>query len=205
MTVVGLCGGSGTGKGAVSVFLNELGFPVIDTDSVYHELISTVSDCSKEIIETFGDNILCANGLIDRKKLAQTVFADTTKELHKKLNLISHKHILREVRKKICENTNMGFDFTVVDAPMLYESGFNEECDFIVAILADKQLRVERITKRDGISKENAVLRINNQKSDDFLLKNADFVIENNGSLEELKKKTLSAVQTIKNNFKGEI
>ncbi len=204
LKIVGLCGGSGTGKGAASRLFSEFGFYPIDTDQVYRGLISTNSDCTQELVQAFGADILGENRLIDRKRLADAVFSYSSKERLHTLNEITHKHILNDVRIEIQKKENEGFDYVLIDAPVLYESGFDKECDFVVAILADEKIRIERIIKRDNISKTKALERIKNQKSDDFLKLNANFIIVNNGSLDNLKSEVSRVVEAIIKQTKGE-
>ena len=198
MLKIGLCGGSGSGKGAVSLFFAERGYFVIDTDTVCHELFAVDCECTRALRAEFGDSIFDAPCCVKRKKLSEIVFSD--KEKLKRLNSITHYYILNRVRELIADaETESRFRGAVVDAPLLFESGFDAECDFIVAVLADKNVRIDRVVERDGISRERAIARINNQKSDDFLIDKSDFVIENNGTLLDLKQCTMLVIDKIEN------
>lgn len=188
MKVIGLCGGSGSGKGFVSKIFLEYGIPSIDTDVVYRELTSQMTPCLRALVEEFGDDIVTAEGLLDRRRLSQLVFiGDGSEKRLQKLNEISHKFILDETRKRLSEYEKAGFTAAIVDAPVLFESGFDKECDAIVAVLAKREIRIARIIARDGISKETADLRINSQIDDDKLTTLCDYVITNNGDIDSLR------------------
>ena len=182
--IIGLCGGSGSGKGTVGKTFSDNGYLVIDTDKVYRELTDTSSPCLIALIEEFGREILNSDGGLDRKKLAAVVFAD--KKKHTRLNEITHEFVLRRVREIIALSKDK-YCGAVVDAPMLYESGFDKECDHVIAVICDKETRIERIILRDNIPREAAIKRINAQITDAELISKADFVIENNSCLNSLK------------------
>lgn len=184
MIVIGLCGGSGAGKGLVSSYFDEFGIKHIDTDKVYHDIISADTPCSRELIALFGDDIV-TDGFIDRKKLGKIVFSD--KDKRSELNSIAHRHILNEVRALIASYRNNGVKGVVVDAPLLFESGFDKECDVTVGVVADEGVRIERIIARDFITEDSAKARVKSQLSDEVLRQKCDFVIDNSGTRYELK------------------
>lgn len=178
LKVIGLCGGSGSGKGFVSTIFAKHGYLTIDTDMVYREITDKKSPCLAALVSEFGDRILNQKGTLDRKKLGSIVFSDTEKL--KRLNSIAHKFVLSEVRAYIENAKKANCRGVIVDAPLLYESGFDSECDFVIAVVARKDIRISRIIKRDAITEEAAIKRIESQLSDDYLVSKADFVIENN-------------------------
>ena len=183
MKVIGLCGGSGAGKGTVCSIFAELGIPSIDTDKLYHSLISTDSECTRELVSAFGSDVY-ANPGVDRKALRNIVFSSP--ENLAILNKITHKHILASVRSLI-KNTGEARAI-IIDAPLLFESGFDKECDVKICVIADEDVRIERITKRDGISPEIAKARIASQIPNDELKEICDYTIENNVGTDELRK-----------------
>ncbi len=194
--VIGLCGGSGSGKSLVSSFFSDYGYEVIDTDDVYHKLTEKSSDCLNALVCEFGAEILSSSGALDRSALRKIVFQNEEKRL--KLNVLSHKFVLREVRNIIDFAKQAGIIGAIVDAPLLYESGFDAECDFVVAVISDKEKRIERIMNRDKISKNEALLRINSQIPDSELLEKADFVVYNNGETKDIKRQVESIISKIK-------
>lgn len=169
--IVGITGASGTGKSYISQKLRDLGYEVIDADKTAHKSINK-NACKKELCAYFGGEIL-DGGNIDRKKLGKIVF-ENPKKLEK-LNEITHKYILSD----IAEQAAKAKDNTVfVDGAVLIESGM--KCDFLIGVLADKKIRLQRIVSRDRITEEDAKRRISAQKADGFYRENCDVVIVNN-------------------------
>lgn len=186
MTVIGLCGGSGSGKSTVSKLFSKYGFVSINTDEIYHELTSEKTECLLELVDEFGESILTDSFSLDRRKLAAIVFADAAaKKKHTALNRIAHKHVLNRVRSLIAEYEKNGATAVLVDAPMLFESGFDKECDAIISVTADRDERAKRIVERDSISMDAAFARIASQLPDEYLIENSDYNI-NNDSLDAL-------------------
>ena len=184
MTVIGLTGPSGSGKTSLCLAAKKLGCMTINADEVYHDLLVPPSKCLDEIVSVFGD-VLSDDGALDRKKLGSIVFADPEKlDL---LNSVTHKYVKQKFRERICEMKNDGVKTVIVDAPTLFESGFDKECDMTVCLLASQELRRERIISRDKIDSERADARLLAQKNDDFFISRADRVIYNNGSISMLE------------------
>lgn len=201
MKVIGLCGGSGSGKSTISSFFATHNILPINTDEIYRNITSHRTECINELERAFGTEIINSDGSLNRKKLAPIVYADTEKQ--RILNGIAHYHVLNEVRLIIKEAEKKEYFAVLVDAPLLYESGFDKECDATVAVVADFEKRVERITTRDGISHEEAKGRINSQIPDSELIKKADYVIYNNADVEALKEQVSAVVLKI-NKIKSE-
>ena len=186
MTVIGITGPSGAGKGAVSKILNEkYGFPVIDADKVYHSLVSSPSDCLEEIRKSFGDGVIDKHGALDRRELAKIVLGEENGENLMLLNSITHKYVVAEIRKMLI-TLKSSAPVCVIDAPLLIEAGLCNDCTFTLSVIADKSVRAERISARDGISPSAAIKRINSQKKDDFYLQNTDHSVTNNTDIESL-------------------
>jgi dephospho-CoA kinase len=194
MKVIGLCGGTGSGKSSACRFFEEYGIKCIDADKVYHDLISTDSECTNELIDYFGHTISSSPG-IDRKRLRDIAFSSDDALWN--LNRITHKHILSQIRLKIEELKGTNCLGVVVDAPLLFESGFDKECDLTLCIVANEQKRIERIVLRDGISCEAARLRINAQLSNEELINRCTFSIENNSTERDLENKVYSLIKVI--------
>ena len=196
MKVIGLCGGSGSGKGAVASLFAEHGFLHIDADEVYHSLTSRETPCLNELRSEFGDDIITADGSLDRKALAEIVFSGHNTNAIKRLNAISHRHVLREIRR-IIKAADEKYSAVLVDAPLLFESGFDTECDLVVAVLAPREERIRRIIVRDNITEEAAARRIDAQISDPELTSRADFVIKNDSDLDNLKSAVYGLISKI--------
>lgn len=180
--IIGLTGGIASGKTTVSKILKTKGFLIYDADEIARE-ISKEEEVKKELISYFGEQILDKASNIDRKKLKDIVFKD--KEKLEELNRIIHPRVY--VFFKSIRERNDYKKTIVFDVPLLFESGIDKLCDKILLVLADRELKIKRIIKRDGISKELAEKIIGSQMSDDEKIKKADIIIENNDSIEDLK------------------
>lgn len=199
MKIIGLCGGSGSGKGTVAELFSVYGIMSIDTDAVYHDLTSHKTTCLDDIVNEFGKDILNSDGSLNRKKLAKIVFGGEDSMIKRSiLNRISHKHVLNKTKDIISECEKNGAEIVAIDAPLLFESGFNIECDFIVAVTADIDVRIDRVMARDGIDKNAATLRIKSQLPDSYLIENSDYNLINNGSFEDLEKQVHDLVLKLK-------
>ena len=171
--VVGITGGSGSGKSHLCSLLNEKGYTVIDTDVIARQVMQKGEACLLETAAEFGGEIL-ENGSLNRKKLAEIVFSDEKKLA--KLNQISHKYILNCVENMIATAVST---IVFVDGAVLIESGFS--CDYMIGVIADYETRKNRIMMRDGLSETEAKRRLDAQQKDSFYHENCDFVIYNNG------------------------
>ena len=200
LLILGICGGSGSGKSALSQIAVKHGMRHLDTDAIYHTLTKTKSPCLLELCEKFGNGILSQDGGLDRRKLSDIVFGNSEKRII--LNKITHKHILSKVRELIEEARKDGYSAVLVDAPLLFESEFDKECDYTIAVAADVETRIGRITKRDGIDTAAAKKRIDAQIPDTKLRELADFTILNNGTISELENCFLDIISII-NTKKG--
>ena len=173
---VGLTGPSGSGKSSIKAVAENLGFKVIDCDICAREVVKKGTDGLNALVKAFGEEILNSNSELDRAKLAKIAFS--AKENTKLLNKTLLPYIALIIREK------MTGDYVLLDAPTLFESGLDKECDKTLAVLSDKEIRLNRIMQRDGISKEAAILRLNAGKADDFYIKNADNIIYNDARIE---------------------
>ena len=200
MKVIGLCGGSGSGKGSVCNLFASYGIPSIDTDAIYREMTSCDSECVRALSEEFGEEIISTNGSLNRKALRAIVFDGKDAEHRlKRLNEISHKFILDEVRTRLKLYSDQGVKAAIVDAPVLFESGFDSECDYIIAVKAPKEIRINRIMLRDGIDRQSALSRIDSQLPDEWIVSHSHYVIENDSDLISLKNKVAKAAELILN------
>jgi len=195
MTILGLTGGSGTGKGTFGAALHALGVHVIDCDQVYHTLLEEDAALKSQLGQAFPTAL--QNGRIDRTALSQLVFSDPEKLAL--LNEIAHRHVRIAIDGILARLRQEGARLAVLDAPTLFESGTHRLCDATVAVLACRETRLQRIMARDGISAQRAAMRINAQPSDDFFRENCDYIIENNADPDALAAQAqalLQAVQT---------
>lgn len=186
MVVIGITGPSGSGKSEICTKLNEAGIPTLNADRIYHRLLTPPSELLDLIAERFGRDVIKEDGTLDRSVLAGKVFAAGAEEELEALNSITHGRVVSKMEALIAQYSGMGCRALTADVPLLFESGFDRECDLTVAVIADKAIRTERIMKRDGISYEAAVARTAAQKSEDFYTSRAGIVIKNNSGEEEL-------------------
>lgn len=195
MIIVGLTGQSGAGKTTVCDTFEKSGFAIINADIVAREVMSKGSECLDETVSVFGD-ILSEDGTLDRKKLAGIVFSDSDK-LSIYENII-FPYIISSIKEKIDMYKKEMYNYILLDAPTLFESKADGLCDIIVSVIADRDIRLNRILKRDSITLHEAESRLNSQKNDDFYTGKSDYVIKNNGSLSELENNTMDVVNSIK-------
>lgn len=186
MLIIGLTGPSGAGKGTVAARMAPFGVVSIDTDKVYHTLLIPPSDCLDALVKRFGRDILRSDGTLDRAALAATVFAEGHEADLEALNHITHRYVLAQVKAQCRALALLGCPAVLVDAPLLFESGFDRSCDRTLAVLADREVRLDRIMARDQLSREAAEARLNAQKPDDFYTERAEATVRNDGSPAEL-------------------
>lgn len=200
MRVIGICGGSGSGKTEALRILASDGIPTLNCDAVSRQVMQTGSACYRELCDTFGKDILRDDGSIDRRRLFALTFNDPEKL--QVLNRITHFHILREVDAWL--NANRQSPAVAVEAPLLFESGLDKRCDAIVLITAERAGKLARLAERDGLSADDASLRLSRQLDDAYLAARCDCVVENNGTLERFAEKLHEAVGALLAQAEGE-
>lgn len=188
MKIIGLTGGTGSGKGFVSERLKARKAYVIDADAVAHEIIEKGRPAYKEIVDCFGSEILDEDGNIFRRKLGNIVFSDKDKLAF--LNSCTHKYINMEIMRIIEEvkpQTNV-YSAIIIDAPLLAEAGLVDICDDIWVVYADSEVRVKRIMERDSISEEQARNRIASQRSWEEYKELGAVIIDNSSDDENVER-----------------
>lgn len=190
MKLIGVTGTSGSGKSTVCHILEErYGAEIMDADKVAKELSRKGSFYMRSIVQYFGEDILNKEGQLNRKKLAGMIYEDENKR--EKLNRLTFTYVVDEIKKRIGKINQK--KIIVIDAPLLFESGLNTICDFVIAIIAKEEIKIDRICKRDSISIEEAKKRLAVQQTDEFFKDNADYVIKNEQGIEQIEKE-LSAI-----------
>ena len=186
--IIGLTGRSGAGKGAVCGLFQKHGIPAVDTDAVYHGILTEKGACTDELVAAFGCEILDENGLVARPKLASRVFGkENTPALLHSLNCITHKYIMAKTWDLVQVHRQNGVRAVLIDAPQLFEAGVDRDCDLTLGVIAPDELCIERIMERDGISRESAEKRLAAQHDNTYFRKNCTAVIENTGTQAELE------------------
>ena len=196
MKVIGLTGGTGSGKSVVSKSLAAAGAVIVDADKIAHEIILKGEPAYQEIIEYYGTGILDEEGSIIRKKLGEIVFND--KEKLGFLNQCTHNYITGEVKRQIAEAKAEGTATAIiVDAPLLLEAKLETVCDLVWVVYAEPEVRAQRVMARDGITYELAKARIANQKSWEEYKAAADAVIDNSKDLSYLEGQLNEILKTL--------
>lgn len=187
MKILGLTGQSGAGKTLFAKELIKKGYPCVNADELYHSMLKPPSLVLDAIRREFGSGVLTKDGELDRPALAREVFND--KEKLSLLNATVLPLVIDNIREIAKEEAKKGTPLLTVDAPTLFESGFDADCDLTVAFIAPAELRIKRIAERDGLSLEDAALRTKAQKSDEFYTERADKIIINDKSESDLSAK----------------
>ncbi len=183
--VAALAGQSGSGKSFVGARLRELGAATVDSDSTARLVVERGMPCLAELVQAFSGDILLPDGSLDRKALGARCFA--SQGAKKRLDAITHPYIIDALKETFRGLEGEGRRFCVVEAPALFESGLDALCDFIVVVTAPRGDKLKRIMRRDGLTAEAAAERLSRQLPESELAARADEVIDNSGSLDDLR------------------
>ena len=184
LKIIGITGGTGCGKTTALRELEAMGALVIDCDALYHEMLDTNAQMLSDIERSFPGTV--TDGVLDRKALGATVFSNEA--ALEDLNAITHHYIGIEVDKKLRAWAMAGGTVAAIDAIALIESGLGDKCLAVIGIVAEKATRIERIMKRDGISYEYAMMRVNAQYPNEYFEQKCDRVLHNDGDREAFRK-----------------
>ncbi|MEA4986507.1 MAG: dephospho-CoA kinase [Anaerovorax sp.] len=184
MKVIGLTGGIGSGKSTVSRYLRKKGIIVLDADEVAREIVLPGSDTLNELTDFFGKEILLEDGSLNRKMLGSIVFSDSVKKL--RLDQIMHGKIIEQIQKKLQNETERGVPFVIIDAPLLLETGMDKIVDQVWLVEMKDELRIDRVMKRDKLSKEDVKARILQQMNAEEKRKKSHVIIDNSSNLANL-------------------
>ncbi len=181
MLVIGLTGGIGTGKSEVASLLQSFGAEVINADQVGHEAYTPNSESWREVVNTFGEEILQPDGQIDRGRLGAIVFSNP--QQLDKLNAIMHPRMARMVGDKIEVLRDKGVPAVVVEAAVLFEAGWDSLVDEVWTTDSPVELVIERLQARNGMSEEEVRRRINSQMDRVERIERSDLVVDNSGDV----------------------
>jgi len=187
MLSVGLTGGIGSGKSLAARLFSQLGAHLIDADVIAREVVLPGQDGWERVVEHFGADILGQDGCIDRKRMGDIVFGDAQKR--GQLNALLHPLItarLQSHQALIAAEYPEGI--IIADVPLLIECGMTGDFDKIVLVYADRETRIKRLIRRNGLTEQEAEKRLRAQMDLQKKIKYADFVINNTGDREFLKK-----------------
>lgn len=181
MRIIGLTGGIGTGKSTVSDYLKKKGYTIIDADKLAREIVLPGSQVLQRLVQAFGEEILLPGGELNRKLLGSMVFGNPEKKAL--LDKITHGEICGRIEAAV-----KGFsgEALVIDAPLLFETGLSRLATEVWVVDAEDEIRIERVRRRDGMSREETERRIAAQLSREEKWKRADRLLDNSGTVEEL-------------------
>ncbi len=172
--IIGLTGGIGSGKSTVAKYIASKGIPVYIADDEAKKIM-TKKSVIHEIQNLFKENIILENGQLDRKKIAAIVFQDSS--LLKKLNEVVHPKVKKHFKKWLEKNKEA--PFVVKEVAILFETGGNTECDKVILVTAPEDVKINRVMKRDNVSREEILKRMKNQLSDAEKSMKSDYVVTN--------------------------
>ena len=182
---IGLTGGIGSGKSLVAGFFRELGAAVVDADAIAREVMAPGGPAYDAVMRAFGSGVIGADGMLDRKALAARIFGDTAARMQ--LNALTHPHIRRRLAEEAERlSAQRGVEVVVLDIPLLLETtdGRYLRLDGIVVVDATDEVRLARLSARDGLSPADTRMRLEAQMPLREKVARADWVIDNNGSRE---------------------
>lgn len=194
--MIGLTGGIGSGKSTAAAMFAKFGVPVLDLDQVGRTLATADGECLCQLVAAFGEKILHADGSLDRKALAAYCFSDANETA--RLNAIMHPLIWRKEEEWLNRQQS---DYVIIEASVLLESGGAKRMDAVIVILADESIRLQRILARGDQNEMEFRSILARQCNDNMRMQMADHVIENNGSLQQLRKHVLAAHRGFQQSF----
>jgi dephospho-CoA kinase len=198
MLKVGLTGSIAVGKSYVLSILRELGCVTFDADLIAHSVMEPGHAAYKDIVREFGREVLAVDGSIDRAKLGPIVFADRGRR--ERLNQIVHPRVIEEQNRLLGEaeaaNPNA---IVVVDAALMIESGGYKRFDRIVVVYCDRETQIERLMRRNQITREDAELRVSAQMSSEEKRRYADYEVNTSGTIEETRQRVIEIYSALHN------
>ncbi|WP_283588452.1 dephospho-CoA kinase [Limosilactobacillus viscerum] len=194
--LVGLTGGIASGKSTVSKMLSQVGFPIVDADLVVHRLQQPGQPGFERLVDQFGQSILTAAGQLDRQRLGQMAFsnADTRQELNRVMQPLIRDTIFDQIN----DLKKAGMPAIILDAPLLFEQHYDEDCDLVVVVAVNYENQLVRLMARDNYSRVEAKERVDSQMPLSQKEKLADLVIDNNGDCQQLQTQVAQLVKRLK-------
>lgn len=206
MIIIGVTGNTGAGKSTVSTIIkNNTNALVLDADVISKYLMEPGTEYYNDIVDLFGQKILQTKpsknkGKIHKANLAKIIFGN--EEKREQMNKLTYKYVGQEIKRLILENKDK--EVIVLDVPLLYESGFNKICNYVIVVVADNETKIERVKERDKLNPNQIQKRLEAQPNETILKEKADFVIENpkDNRYISLVKDTLNVIHKIKDDKK---
>ena len=185
MKIIGITGNSGSGKSTISKLISKnYEAKIINADKIAKEMTKNNGEYLQAIRQAFGNDVI-KNNELDRKKLADIVFLNRAEK--EKLDGLTFEYVVEKIKKELEANQNLDYQYIILDVPLLFESKLDKLCDYTIGVIAPKTEKIKRICKRDKLSKEKALQRLNSQPNDEFFTKNCNTVINNENKEETIK------------------
>jgi dephospho-CoA kinase len=196
MLKVGLTGGIGSGKSTASRYFESLGAFVLDADGEAKKLITSNETVQHELISEFGTDIIDGTGRVDKNKLSRVAFQD--EDHQQRLNSVVHPYIFNLIDKEFNRVFNdKKHGVFIVDAALIYETGFDAHLDYVIVVTAHLKNRMERALGRETLSREEILKRVGFQWPEEEKVNMADFVVHNDGTEAELQKSIESLIKKL--------
>ena len=194
MITIGITGGVGAGKSTVlGILEKEFDAYVIQADLLGHVLMEPGEECYDAVIALFGKEIIKKDKTIDRRRISDVVFTD--KDMLLKLNGIIHPAVKQRILRLISEQREAGRKLCVVEAALFLEERYQEFCDEVWYVYTEEEIRIQRLMESRGYSRDKSLGIIRNQVSDQVFRENTDYVIENNGDLEDTRRQIREGIE----------
>jgi|APTNR8051073442_1049403.scaffolds.fasta_scaffold09418_5 dephospho-CoA kinase len=186
VVIIGITGGIGSGKSTIANWVREKGYSVLSSDEIAKQEMSSNKELKNKLINEFGENIYLESGELNKSLLSDLIF-DISNSQVKKINQIVHPYAIESIMKQLEELANSGNKRIFVESALMYESGMAEGYDYILTVFTEEEKVIERVQSRSGLSEEKIRTIMKSQLNPIEKKKLADFVIENNGTVDELR------------------
>ena len=196
MKLIGLTGGIASGKSTVAAILRRLGVAIVNADELSREVVQPGTPGWKEIVDTFGTEILQPDGTVDRQRLRKIIFSDPA--ARKKLEAVIHPRVRALAQQRFQEHAAAGFEIVVYEVPLLFEGNLQNSLRPVVLVATNVETQKNRLQDRDHLAESEAEKHITAQMSLEEKRRLADYVIENDGTLDELERRVRAVLEEIK-------
>lgn len=192
--ILGLTGGIATGKSSVSAIFKEYDIPIVDGDLIARAIVEPGQPALQEIVQTFGSEMLFADGTLNRKKLGRVIFADPVKR--HQLDQLMDQYLRQGINEQIKTYQEQGVPLVIADIPILYEKDYTASADQVMVVYVSPEIQMKRLMIRDQLTEQEALERMRSQLPIDEKAKRADYVIDNQGTLAETRQQVVSWLTT---------
>jgi dephospho-CoA kinase len=183
--LIGVTGGMGSGKSAVCEAFAQEGIPVLLADDIAKELCDRDSVLRKKLIGILGEESYASDGSYNRTYVASRIFAD--QDLKERVEACIHPRVEKEIARRVNALRSTGQHLILIEAALVFESGMDEWLDAVLVVDAEEPIRIQRVARRTGLADEEIRMRMLSQIPTDEKIQWADYVIKNNGTMEELR------------------